>query len=112
MNWIKDIILDVLVTIFIVTAVFISDPWMTWIIWVYTGIMLITKTVVLFADSFLRLADKAKTSAPNWVSHLLYAINTVALLSFQWWYTGIAWALIWGFSYGAQRKLAKRRGRK
>lgn len=110
MDWLKDVLLDILVTIFIVTAVFVSDPWMVWIIWIYTGIMLITKTVVFFGDNFLRLADKAITSAPEWVPHLLYAINTTALLAFQWWYSGVAWALIWAFSYGAQRKLEARKG--
>lgn len=110
MDWLKEVILDIMVTIFILAAVYLADPWMAWIIWIYTGVMLLTKSLILFGDSFLRLADKAKTSAPVWFTHLLYGVNTAALFIFQWWFAATGWALIWIFSYMAQRKLAARRG--
>lgn len=110
MSWLKEVIVDIAVTIFIITAVLLAEPWMKYIIWAYTGIMLLTKTIVLFGDSFTQLVSKAKNNAPEWFAHLLYALNTAALLYFGWWYAAAGWALIWLFSFLTQRKLNKRKG--
>lgn len=104
MSWLKDVIVDIAVSIFIVSAVLLQDPWMRYVIWAYTGLMLIAKLVVLTGDSFSQIAKKARSDAPDWFSHLLYAVNTIALFVGQWWYAAVAWALIWLFSYLAQRK--------
>jgi len=105
MSWLKDVIVDIAATILIIVAVFLSQPLLSGLIYGYTGLLLIVKLFVLFGDSFSSLASKAKTEAPEWFSHLLYAINTGVLLTFEWWYTGIAWAVIWLISYLAKRKL-------
>ncbi len=105
MNWIKEVIVDIAVTLFIIAAVLLEDPWMKYIIWIYTGLMLLTKTLVITRDSFAQLASKAKTNAPDWFSHLLYATNTIVLYAFQWWYAAAGWTLIWLFSYLSERRL-------
>lgn len=110
MNWIKEVIVDIAVTIFIIAAVMLSDPWMKYVIWVYTGIMLLTKTLVLTNDNFMQLVSKSKNNAPEWFAHLLYAINTIVLFYFGWWYAAAGWAAIWLFSFLSQRKIKKRRG--
>lgn len=111
MSWIKEVIVDLAVTVFIIAAVLLSDPWMKYIIWAYTGIMLITKTIVLSSDNFMQIVDKSKNNAPDWFAHLLYAVNTLVLLFFSWWYAAAGWAIIWLFSYLTQRKLKARRGK-
>ncbi len=105
MSWLKDVIVDIAATILIIATVLTSNSILSGILWGYTGLMLVVKIVAYSADSFSTIANKAKTEAPEWFSHLLYAINTIVLLSFQWWYAGVGWAIIWGLSYLTQRKL-------
>ncbi|MDX1671486.1 MAG: hypothetical protein R3211_04040 [Balneolaceae bacterium] len=106
MQWIKDIIVDILVTAFIVATALVQLEWMRWIVIGYTGIMLLAKTIVYFSETSLQLVKKAKTDAPEWITHALYAINTGVMLSIQWWFVGLGWILIWLASYGAQRKIS------
>lgn len=112
MNWIKDALVDITVTIFIIAAILLADPWMHWVIWIYTAIMLLTKGIVLIGDNFLMLVKKAKNDVPLWLPHLLYAINTVSLVYAKWWYAAAGWGLIWLFSFIADRKIRARKGDK
>lgn len=112
MSWIKEVLVDIAVTLFIIAAVLLADPWMKYIVWAYTGIMLLTKTIVMSSDNFMQIVNKSKTNAPDWFAHLMYALNTLVLLYFSWWYASAGWALIWLFSYLTQRKLQARKGNK
>jgi len=108
MTWLKEVVVDIVATILIIIAVFINQPVLTGIILGYTGLLLITKLIVYFGDSFLNMMNKSKTSAPDWFSHMLYAINTGMLFIFNWWYAGAGWVIIWGLSYLTQRKVDQR----
>ena len=105
MSWLKDVLVDIFTTILIIVAVLISLPLLNGIIIGYTILMLIIKLVAYFGDSLTGLMSKSQTKAPEWFSHLLYAINTGTLLFFGWWYTGASWTLIWLISYLTQQKL-------
>lgn len=109
MDWIKDIFLDIIVSLFIVSAVFLEIEWMYWIVIAYTAILLLTKAIVLLADDALQLIRKTETKAPKWVNHLIYGVNTLALLVNAWWYVGSGWVLIWLLSWLAQYKLDRSR---
>jgi hypothetical protein len=108
MTWLKDTIVDLIASALIIVTVLTSNSLLSGIIWGYTGLLLLVKLFVVVGDDFLNLMNKTKTKAPEWFSHLLYAINTGVLLFFQWWYTGVGWVLIWGLSYVTQRKLKQR----
>lgn len=108
MGWLKDVIVDLIATAIIIATVLTSNTALAWLVWGYTGLLLFVKLLVVIGDDFLNLINKSKSEAPEWFSHLLYAINTGALLVFQWWYAGAGWALIWGFSYLTQQKLKQR----
>lgn len=110
MNWLKDVIVDIAVTIFIIAAIFVADTWMMWIIGAYTLVLLLAKAAILFGDNFLQLMNKAKSGAPEWFSHLLYAINTASLFYLKWWFIAAGWVLIWALSFAAERKLKARAG--
>lgn len=111
MSWIREVIVDIAVTLFIIASVLLADPWMRYIIWAYTGIMLLTKTLVLTSDGFMQMVQKSKSEAPEWFAHVLYAINTIVLAFFSWWYAAGGWALIWLFSFLAQRTINRRKGK-
>lgn len=110
MSWLKDVIVDIGATILIIVAVLTSNTILTGIVWGYTGLLLFVKFIALAGEGFLNLMDKSQTKAPEWFSHLLYAVNTGVLLYFQWWYIGAGWAIIWGLSYLIQRKLSQEAG--
>lgn len=105
MKWLKEIFVDIIVTISIIMAVFINIEWIEWVIIGYTAVLLLAKIIVLAGDSSLQLIRKTRTTAPVWFLHLLYGINTGVLLSAQWWFVAGAWILIWLLSYIAQQKL-------
>lgn len=107
MSWLKDVIVDILVTVVIVIAVLVDQTVLTGVVWAYTGLLLLVKTFVLFGGDFMNLMGKTKTDAPEWFNHLLYATNTGVLFYFQWWYAGGCWLLIWILSYLTQRKINK-----
>lgn len=110
MSWLKDVIVDIGATILIIVTVLTSNTILGGIVWGYTGLLLFVKFIALTGEGFLNLMDKSQTEAPEWFSHLLYAVNTGVLLYFQWWYAGVGWAIIWGLSYLTQRKLSKETG--
>lgn len=112
MSWIKDVLVDIIVSLFIIAAVFFDLSWMEWIIFGYTAILLLAKVIVLAGDNALQLIRKTKTAAPDWFNHLLYAVNTCVLFYAQWWYIAGGWVLIWLFSYLTERKLKARTGEK
>jgi hypothetical protein len=110
MHWLKEVFVDIIVTLFIISSIFIETSWMQWVIIGYTALMLLVKIIVLVGDSSLQLIRKTATDAPDWIPHLLYALNTGFLFYGQWWATAIAWGLIWILSFIAQRKLNAMRG--
>lgn len=105
MSWLKDVLVDITATVFIIAAVLLNYPLLTGILWVYTGLLLFVKLLVVVGDDFFNLMTKAKTDAPEWFSHLLYAINTSVLFYFHWWYVASGWLLIWILSFLTQRKI-------
>lgn len=105
MHWLKDVIVDICVTVFIAAAFWLADPWMWWVIAIYTGLLLIAKSIVLTGDGFLSRSQKSQ-QAPEWFLHLLYAVNVVLLGLAGWWYLMAAWCLIWLFSFLGLRKIA------
>ena len=108
MKWIKDVILDLIVTVAIIIAVLLKLKWLFYIIIAYTVLMLLAKAMVLLGDSFLQLMKKTSTDAPLWFSNLLYAINVVILITGGLYYTGAAWALIWILSFITHLKTHKK----
>ena len=106
MSWLKDVVVDIIVTAAIVTAVVVNEPILSGFIIGYTILMLIVKITAYWGGSFSGLANKSRSEAPAWFSHLLYAIDTGTLLTFGWWLTATGWALIWLLSFLSHRKMA------
>lgn len=105
MSWFKDVLVDTIATLTIIATVLIGHPILIWLVWGYTGLLLLVKLFVLVGGDFLNLMNKADTDAPEWYNHLLYGTNTTVLCWFSWWYLGIAWAVIWIISFITQQKI-------
>jgi hypothetical protein len=102
MDWLKDVIVDILVTVFIAAFIWFGYIWMWWVIAVYSGLLLVAKAVVLTGDGFLSRTQNNQ-QAPDWFLHVLYALNIIMLGMFGWWWLTGGWCLIWLFSYLGQR---------
>lgn len=111
MSWIKDVVVDLIVTAFIITSAILLETWMWWVVIIYTAVMLLAKVVVLAGDNALQLIRKTKTDAPDWFPHLLYGLNTATLIYGEWWFAAAGWLGIWVLSFLAQRKLKAAQGK-
>lgn len=104
MGWLKNVIIDILVTVLIVLVTSnVLPPWADWIVFVYTPFMLLLKATILFGG-VKKIKQKIEEIPPDWFLHVLYGINVAALLYSQWWIFGGIWALIWLFSYIIERR--------
>ena len=103
MNWLKDAIIDIAVTLVIVAYAIWRPEWAWWVIVIYTPLMLLLKLSAL-SSPVRALSGKAKVTVPGWFYHVLYAVNVVALLVAEWWIVAAGWVLIWVLSMIAESK--------
>lgn len=107
MSWLKNILIDLTVTILVVLATVFGQMWAGWIVVVYTPVMLVLKFGAFFSGSFLNQFRRSEKDVPSWAYHVLYAINIILLGTFQWWVTALQWVLIWGLSVGSEMKMRR-----
>ncbi len=104
MAWLKNVVVDIVVTIIIVLVTSnVLPAWADWIVLVYTPFILILKAIALFSGAS-KIKQKSEEVPPEWFLHALYAINVAALLYGKWWIFGGMWALTWLFSYIIERR--------
>ncbi len=93
MNWVKEALLDILSVIAIISFAITSNDTLYVAIWVYTGILLLSKILFFFVN-FLQFKAK-KTSVSDWFYHIVYVLTIIILTySKSYYLTGI-WVLIW-----------------
>lgn len=105
MGWIREVIVDLIVNLVIVAAIWIDNDWFYGLILGYTLIMVLAKAAILFSDASQQLLSKAKSSAPDWFYRLSYLANMLILLYLGWWYAAAGWILIWIISEWSQQKM-------
>ena len=105
MSKLKDSVLDLVFLVVILSTLFYPSDTSFIIIWIYTGLLIVSKVLAVFMPALQKRASK--TSTPNWVYHLIYAVSTGALLYINRWYLAIAWAAIWILSVILLSKQAK-----
>jgi len=100
----KDILVDLTVTVAILAAVVLDYQLLTYFVIGYTVFLLAIKILVLMSDQLQAITAKSKSFLPNWIYHLLYGMNVAALTIFSWYIIAAAWAVIWGVSaYSTQK---------
>ena len=115
MSWIKNVVVDLAVTVAIVLAAMMSLSWAWWIVLIYTPFMLIMKIVVFLGSHSLGRLKQKGDGVPVWFYHALYAVNVTvaagaALFAaganvHQWWMLAGGWALIWILSFATQARM-------
>lgn len=99
MKWIKDAFLDLLILALIIGYTITSNNIIEVILWVYTGMLLLGKTLYFFMD-YLK-SKSAKTTVPDWFYHLIYLSSSALLVYSTNYYLAVAWLVIWLLSVGA-----------
>lgn len=115
MTWLKNVVVDILVSAVIIIAVLSKIEWLSIVVIAYTILMLVLKFLAILSDPFMKSVQKGKTKvrqAPLWFTSSLYALNVFVLLGFSWYYTAAQWGLIWLFSWMAFKKSEKTKGKK
>jgi hypothetical protein len=99
MNWIKNAIVDILVTIIIIIAAIAHVEWLEYLVTGYTIVLLIAKIIIMSMNQMQTLIKGRISDVPEWASHLLYATNVIVLAVFNWQVTAALWLVIWLMSY-------------
>lgn len=96
-SWLKNALLDILVTVAIAALLFTGHEVLYWVIVAYTGLLIALKLLFLSSRSLLRQI-KPEDEVPSWLYHVLYAANTALLAVGTYWGVAAAWAVVWGLS--------------
>lgn len=100
MHWLKQSAVDLLATLVIAFVVFFNtDYHLEYIIFIYTGLMVLARSLTLFSSNFRAITKKKVSDAPAWVYHLLHFLNTALLVAGQFYITATGWAFIWGVAW-------------
>ena len=93
MNRFKDVIVDIIVLGAIIAHIFVSNQILEVVLWVYSGLLLLSKLLALFMPLLQSKANK--TSVSDWFYHGVYLISVSALIYSHNYYLAGIWALIW-----------------
>lgn len=104
MDWLKNVLIDLAVTVLIAWAVFTNATWARWIILIYTPLMLLLKILAAFSGTLALVNRKSDAVPPGWFFHALYLTNIVLLLIGRWWGLAALWSVIWILSIIAERR--------
>ncbi len=109
MNLIKASFIDILMTLFIVAAVWSATVWMYWVIMVYSALILLLRLIDFSGEGFQGMLKQPRELPPDWPFHILYGLNILILLYAGWYILTAIWAGIWLFSWLKQRKTRARK---
>ncbi|MCP9292855.1 MULTISPECIES: hypothetical protein [Gracilimonas] len=107
MAWLKDAYLDVLVLLLIAVFAVYTNNILEVVLWVYTGLLLLSKVIAFFMPALQKKADQ--TEAPPLFYHLIYALTIAIFLYIAKYYLAIAWAAIWLASFISSAKKTKKK---
>jgi hypothetical protein len=77
LKWIKEVVVDIVVTIAILLAVNLSVQWLEIVVISYSILMLFLKVIVLFTGGSPVQKKQVSMSAPPGFIYFLYAVNII-----------------------------------
>lgn len=104
MEWTKHIIVDLLALIVIAAAVLSDQIILTYVVYVYTALMVLARFFSLVSGNFRAITEKKVSEAPLWAYHIIYALTTLVLIYGSWYITAAGWIFIWVAAVIAFRK--------
>lgn len=104
MKWMKNVILDIIITILIVIGYIENIHYVVIFLYIYSPLILVLRILALHV-SIIKSNPKYKT--PDLFIHFLYAANLVTLFLWNKWILLVIWLLIWILSYLYIRNVKK-----
>lgn len=95
MMWLKHLTVDILATLVITIVVFFETALLEYVLYIYTGLMVIARSLAFFRIDLRAVTKKKVEEAPIWIYHLLYALNISILLFGLFYITAISWFYIY-----------------
>lgn len=95
MMWLKHVTVDILATLVIAIVVFFETALLEYVLYVYTGLMIIARSLAFFRIDLRAVTKKKVEEAPIWIYHLLYVANISILLYGLFYITAISWIYIY-----------------
>lgn len=121
MEWIKDVLVDLAVTVLIVLAALLDLAWARWMVLIYTPFILIAKVLFFLGGHSISKLKQKIVVVPMWFYHALYAINVTVTAGYavfgagtatqHWWMLAGGWALIWILSIATEARMRPVRAR-
>lgn len=112
MHWLKDVIIDIAITVVILAYAIGQPQWAWWIIVIYSSLMLLLKGAALSSPMLSGMSTKKGQEVPFWFYHILYAVNVFALLTQRWYLMAGVWAAIWILSIASDTQVRSARAAK
>ncbi len=106
MQWLKHVTVDLITTIVIAIVVFFEETRvLEYVLYTYTVLMVLARSFTLLSSDFRQITRKKVSQAPDWIYHILYALNVLFLAWGAFYLTAAAWVFIWGVAaYISHRK--------
>lgn len=95
MMWLKHLTVDLLATLVITIVVFFETALLEYVLYIYTGLMLIARSLAFFRIDLRTVTKKKVEEAPIMVYHLLYIVNISILFYGLFYITAISWVYIY-----------------
>jgi hypothetical protein len=95
MKWIKDVVIDIAVTLVVLVYALWQPAWAKWVLMIYTPLMMLLKGVAVANPMLAGMASKKGAEVPFWFHHVLYAASVLALLTARWYIMAGLWIAIW-----------------
>ncbi len=105
-NWFSQVILDVLVTGFVILSAFWMPALLKYLLYAYSILLLLMRVISLFNRGMKLPVRKEKVKVPEWFYHINYFICTVVFFISMQYLLGILWIAIWLLSWISTRKLS------
>lgn len=98
MRWIKDVLVDIAVTVVLLVATVGEVQGARWAITIYTPFILFLQFVQYVQRHSLSKFKPKGTTAPDYAYHVLYGANVLIAAYDRWWWVAGCWAAVWVLS--------------
>lgn len=95
MKWLKNVVIDIAVTLVALAYAFWEPDWAKWVLMIYTPLMVFVKGIAMANPMMASMASKQRDEVPFWFHHVLYATCVLSLLTVQWYLMAGLWIAIW-----------------
>ncbi len=99
MKYLKHIVLDIIITLFILTVVLLQSEALNIGLAILTVLLILARLSVLSNKDMSKKLSKKQPGVPLLFYHIMNGVNVGLLLLGQRWLLAVAWGVIWYLSW-------------